>query len=122
MSIEGLLSDGVVDELLAALGRKGLGMREHAKRVAAVAQTIAAAMRLTDSEIRNIALGGLLLLHEVGKLDIPDPILFEPAKLNEDEMHVMRTYPYLGYERVRSFPSLASAAEIVYAHREKFDG
>jgi HD-GYP domain-containing protein (c-di-GMP phosphodiesterase class II) len=120
MLIEELLSNGAVNELLTVLGRKGLGMREHAERVAATAHALAAAMKLSPDSVRGIALGGLL--HEVGKLDVPDSILFKPAKLNEDEMRVMRTYCFLGYESLRNIPSLASAAEIVYAHREKFNG
>lgn len=68
-------------------------MREHAEWVASIAGAIAEAMKLADSEIREIALGALL--HEVGKLDVPESIVCKPGKLNEDEMRVMRTYPYL---------------------------
>jgi HD-GYP domain-containing protein (c-di-GMP phosphodiesterase class II) len=88
--------------------------------VAEIAYAIAAAMKLGDEEVRAYALGALL--HEIGKLDVPDAILFKAARLDDAEMRAMRTHPYLGYERVRGVPSLASAAEIVYADREKFDG
>lgn len=88
--------------------------------MACCAGAIAAATKLGDEEVRACALGGLL--HEIGKLDIPDAILFKRARLDDAEMCVMRTYCFLGHERLRKVPSLAPAAEIVYAHREKFDG
>jgi cyclic di-GMP phosphodiesterase len=96
------------------------GMRNHSERVAAVAAPLAQAVNLADEEIRNIVLGALL--HEVGKLDIPEAILRKRARLSREEMLVMREYCFLGYERVRQIPALAEAAEIVYAHREKFNG
>lgn len=73
MLMDDLLSDSTARELLDALGRKGMGMRGHAERVAGVAAAIAAAMKLGTGEVRSIVLGGLL--HEVGKLEVADSIL-----------------------------------------------
>jgi response regulator RpfG family c-di-GMP phosphodiesterase len=60
--------------------------------------------------------------HEIGKLAIPEAILYKPAKLTAEEFAVFRTYPLRGYEMIREEQSLAETAEIVYFHRERFDG
>jgi HD-GYP domain-containing protein (c-di-GMP phosphodiesterase class II) len=85
-----------------------------------LATILARALGLDDEEIRVIAEGALL--HEIGKLAIPEAILRKPAKLTPEEMLVMRESPTHGYEMLRNVPSLARAAAILYAHRERFDG
>jgi HD-GYP domain-containing protein (c-di-GMP phosphodiesterase class II) len=103
-----------------ALERKDPGTWGHCKRVAATATILAQALGLADEETRVIAAGALL--HEVGKLAIPDAILLKPAMLTQEERLVMRESCSRGYEMLREVPSLAETAEIVYAQREKFDG
>jgi HD-GYP domain-containing protein (c-di-GMP phosphodiesterase class II) len=112
--MKNLLSEPAVEEIVSALGRKDMRMRQHPERVAVIAQMIAAAMKLGDEEVRPCALGGLL--HEVGELDVPNSILFKPAKLNADEVRIMRTYPYLGYEGVR-FVAVACAFDTFVSDR-----
>jgi putative nucleotidyltransferase with HDIG domain len=103
-----------------ALERKDPGTWGHCKRVAAFATMLAQALGLDEEEIRVIADGALL--HEIGKLAIPQTILLKPAKLTKEEMLVMRESSTRGYEMLRKVPSYAGAAEIVHAHRERFDG
>jgi putative nucleotidyltransferase with HDIG domain len=103
-----------------ALEQKDPGTWDHCKRVAAIATVLAQELRLDDEEIRVIAAGALL--HEIGKLAIPEAILRKPAKLTREEMLVMRESATRGYEMLRNVPPYAGAAEIVYAHRERFDG
>jgi putative nucleotidyltransferase with HDIG domain len=103
-----------------ALEQKDPGTWSHCKRVAALATILAHALGLDDAEIRVIADGALL--HEIGRLAIPQAILRKPAKLSPEEMLVMRESPSRGYKMLRNVPSLAESAEIVYAHREWFDG
>jgi HD-GYP domain-containing protein (c-di-GMP phosphodiesterase class II) len=110
----------MIEEWAEALERKDPGTWGHCKRVAALATILAQALGLDDEEIRVIADGALL--HEIGKLAIPEAILRKPAKLTQEEMLVMRESSTRGYEMLRNVPSLAGAAEIVYASREKFDG
>ncbi len=107
----------MIETLGEALERKDPGTWSHCKRVAAFATILACALRLDDEEIRVIAAGALL--HEIGKLGIPQAILRKPAKLSREEMLVMRESSSRGYEILRNIPSLAEAAEIVYAHRER---
>jgi HD-GYP domain-containing protein (c-di-GMP phosphodiesterase class II) len=113
-------SSKMIDVWSQALEEKDPGTWSHCKRVAGFATALAQALRLDDKEIQVIAIGALL--HEIGRLAIPKAILRKPAKLTPEEMLVMRESPTRGYETLRNIPSLAGAAEIVYAHRERFDG
>jgi hypothetical protein len=103
-----------------SLEQKDPGTWGHCKRVAAFATILAQASGLDDEEIRVVA--DAALLHEIGRLAIPEAILRKPAKLTREEMLVMRETSSRGYEMLRDVPSLAGAAEIVYATRERFDG
>lgn len=103
-----------------ALELKDPGTWSHCQRVAAFATVLAQALNLDEEEVRAIACGALL--HEIGKLEIPEEILRKPAKLTAEEMLIMREYCLRGYEIVRKEASLQDAAEIVRSHRERFDG
>src|SRR6266568_1103454 len=108
-------------ELLGdALGLKDAETEGHSKRVTAFTITIAKKMGLPSEQIRVIARGAFL--HDIGKMAIPDAILNKPGKLDAPEFEIMREHPYRGYQIVKKIPFLAEAAEIVYAHQEKFDG
>jgi HD-GYP domain-containing protein (c-di-GMP phosphodiesterase class II) len=108
------------DSMLDALERKQAGMRDRSKRVAYCAVVLAKAMDIPEDEIKKIVQGALL--HEIGKLAIPDTILCKPAALTPEERTVIRDYCRFGYKMVCPIPSLAGAADIVHAHRERFDG
>ena len=70
--------------------------------------------------LRQIYWGALL--HDVGKIGIPDAILLKHGPLTDDEWQVMRTHPDKGYGIVSKIPGLQDAAEIVLSHEERFDG
>ncbi len=103
-----------------ALEQKDPGTWAHCKRAAAFATVLAQALKLDEEEVRAIACGALL--HEIGKLDIPEAILRKPEVLTAEERLIMREYCLYGYEIVRKEASLQDAAEIVRSHRERFDG
>jgi putative nucleotidyltransferase with HDIG domain len=92
----------------------------HSKRVTAYTIALAQAMGLESEELRTIARGAFL--HDIGKIATPDSILLKPGRLNEKEMEIMKQHCERGYEMVRKIPFLRDAAEIVYAHHERFDG
>jgi putative nucleotidyltransferase with HDIG domain len=77
-------------------------------------------MGLQKDEISVIARGALM--HDIGKMAIPDNILNKPGKLNDEEVAKMKEHSYLGYNILRKIPFLAQPAEIVYAHQERYDG
>jgi putative nucleotidyltransferase with HDIG domain len=75
---------------------------------------------LEADDLRVIARGAFL--HDIGKIATPDSILLKPGKLSDEEMAIMKEHCERGYEMVRKIPFLREAAEIVYAHQERFDG
>jgi putative nucleotidyltransferase with HDIG domain len=103
-----------------ALEEKDPGTWTHCTQVAAFATVLAQALKLDEEEARVIACAALL--HEIGKLEIPEAILRKPAALTTEERLIMRGYCERGYEILRKEASLLDAAEIVRSHRERFDG
>jgi putative nucleotidyltransferase with HDIG domain len=92
----------------------------HSRRVTAYTIALAQDMGLEADELRIIARGAFL--HDIGKIATPDNILLKPGKLSEEEMAIMKQHCERGYGIVRKIPFLREAAEIVYAHQERFDG
>ena len=112
--------DITLEALGDALDLKDAETEGHCKRVTAFTIAIARAMGLSGDQIRVIARGAFL--HDIGKMAIPDAILLKPGKLDPDEIAIMREHCYRGYQIVKKIPFLNEAAEIVYAHQERFDG
>jgi putative nucleotidyltransferase with HDIG domain len=92
----------------------------HSRRVTAYTYALANAMGVQPSELKTMVRGAFL--HDIGKIAVPDAILLKPGPLTPDEMDIMRRHCHHGYSIVSKLPSLAEAAEIVYAHQEAFDG
>lgn len=92
----------------------------HSKRVAC--HTLVLARRFTEDpkRLRQIYWGALL--HDIGKIGIPDAILLKQGTLNEDEWLEMRTHPEKGHHIVAQIPGMEEAAEIILSHEERFDG
>jgi HD-GYP domain-containing protein (c-di-GMP phosphodiesterase class II) len=115
-----LVLDALIERWGEALEQKDPGTWTHCKRVAEFATVLVQALKLEEVQVRALACGALL--HEIGKLEIPESILRKPAVLTAEERLVMREYCQRGYEIVRREASLRDAAEIVRSHREWFDG
>ena len=112
------------DETLEALGA-ALDLRDnetggHSRRVSLYCLEMARAYGCTPEQLKQIARGSYM--HDIGKIGIPDSILLKPGKLNADERAIMESHARIGYELVNRVAFLASAAEIVLAHQERFDG
>ncbi len=112
--------DITLEALGDALDLKDAETEGHSKRVTAFTIAIARAMGLEDDEIRVIARGAFL--HDIGKMAIPDSVLRKPGPLTQEEVMIMREHCLRGYQMVSKIPFLADAAEIVYAHQERWDG
>jgi response regulator RpfG family c-di-GMP phosphodiesterase len=109
-----------LDALSMALDFRDQSTSGHSRRVADLTAGAAASMGITGSVLIQIEHGALL--HDIGKLKIPDSILWKPAKLDEDEWKTMRLHPEYGYQFLSNVEFLKGAAEIVYSHHEKYDG
>jgi ribonuclease P protein subunit RPR2 len=93
---------------------------KHAERVAAYGLEIARRMRLPIADQPEIEFG--FLLHDIGKVAIPDAILHKPGALTESERRLMAQHPLIGAEIVREIEFLDGAVEIVRSHHERWDG
>ena len=93
---------------------------KHAERVAAYGIEIARALGLELTEEPEIEFG--FLLHDIGKVAIPDAILYKPDKLTEKERALMAQHPVIGSQIVRGIDFLGEAANIVRSHHERWDG
>ena len=112
--------DITLEALGDALDLKDAETEGHSKRVTAFTIAIARAMGLMREQIAVIARGAFL--HDIGKMAIPDAILRKPGALTPDEVTIMREHCYHGYKMLQKIPFLQEAAEIVYAHQERWDG
>ena len=81
---------------------------------------LARAMGLSEEDILHLRHGALL--HDMGKIGIPDSILHKPASLTADEWAIMHQHPKFAYEMLSSVEYLRDALEIPYFHHEKWDG
>jgi HD-GYP domain-containing protein (c-di-GMP phosphodiesterase class II) len=92
----------------------------HSRRVAAYALMGAQELALPDKEIQAIEYAALL--HDIGKLSIPDSILNKPAPLSEREWDMIKQHPLIGANLLKGIPVLKEASLLVLSHHERYDG
>ena len=92
----------------------------HSQRVTQLTLEMAAELGVDRSEIPNYRRGALL--HDIGKMGIPDQILLKPGPLTDEEWDVMRQHPELAYNLLSTIEYLRPALNIPYCHHEKWDG
>lgn len=110
----------LVESLAAALDAREHETGLHSKRVACHTQVLARRFTADKEQLRQIYWGSLL--HDIGKIAIPDTILLKNAPLTETEWAVMRSHPLRGHDIVAMVPFLKEAAQIILCHEEHFDG
>ena len=121
---QGANVEATYDELLEVLG-VALDFRDndtagHSRRVTRFCSEIAQAMGCSQEQLIQINRGAYL--HDLGKIAIPDAILFKKGKLTPQEWEVMRTHAWIGYNLVSRISLLAPVAEILLMHHEHYDG
>jgi len=92
----------------------------HSQRVMELTVKLAHACGLNDEAIHHLRRGALL--HDMGKIGVPDSILHKPAALTDDEWKIMRKHPQLAYDMLYPIEYLRPALDIPYCHHEKWDG
>jgi response regulator RpfG family c-di-GMP phosphodiesterase len=111
----------MLEALLIALETREREIEGHCERVTTYTIILAEAMGLSYQQLPDIERGALL--HDVGKIGIPDRILFKKGRLTAAEWEVMRQHPVIGYRMCMKVRSLQKAAqEIVLCHHEQWDG
>jgi putative nucleotidyltransferase with HDIG domain len=107
--------------LSAALDARDRETEGHSRRVTAYALALADALGIMDATQReSLEMGALL--HDVGKIGVPDAILLKPGKLTDEEWQLMRQHPAIGYRILRDIPFLQRALAVVQYHHERWDG
>ncbi len=109
-----------LEALAIALDTRDSETLGHSVRVAAYTVTVARRMGIVDPELTDIYRGALL--HDVGKIGVPDAILRKPGKLNAEEWVEMRKHPEIGDRILQGIQFLDGARPIVRAHQERYDG
>ena len=92
----------------------------HSRRVTDMTVSVAAHMGFSDEDLVHIRRGALL--HDIGKMGIPDRILHKPGPLTDDEWTIMRKHPVYAYELLFPIAYLRPALDIPYCHHERWDG
>jgi putative nucleotidyltransferase with HDIG domain len=109
-----------LEALVAALDSRDTETQDHSLRVAQFTCLLAETLGVKEPELSQVRWGALL--HDIGKIGIPDAILRKPDKLDPEEFQVMKTHPEKGYRILENIRFLEPAREIVLAHQEKYDG
>jgi HD-GYP domain-containing protein (c-di-GMP phosphodiesterase class II) len=110
----------LAEALAAALDAREHETGLHSKRVACHTLVLARHFTGDPQRLRQVYWGALL--HDLGKIGIPDALLLKVGPLTEDEWGVMRTHPEIGQRILAVVPFMAEATEIVLSHEERFDG
>lgn len=106
--------------LVEAMDARHKETGDHSDRVMRMAAGLAHLAGVDGVAMRNLRFGALL--HDIGKLALPDTILIKPGKLSPDEIALMRTHPQIGYDMLQRVDFLRDAADIPYSHHEFWDG
>ncbi len=115
-----LAYDTTIEGWSRALDLRDKETEGHTLRVTEMTLRLARAAGMTEDELLHVRRGALL--HDIGKMGIPDAILLKPDKLTEEEWVVMRKHPTYAYELLSPIAYLRSALDIPYCHHEKWDG
>jgi response regulator RpfG family c-di-GMP phosphodiesterase len=109
-----------LDVLITALGFHDTETKGHSRRVAEYTRLIAQRMGLDGSALDEIEKGALL--HDVGKVGVPDAIIRKPGKLTEEEWEKIREHPAIGCNLLAKHEFLRGATPVVKYHHERYDG
>lgn len=106
--------------LVSAMDIRHRETGDHSDRVMRMATGLARLAGVHGEALRNLSFGALL--HDIGKLALPDAVLIKPGKLDDEELAVMRQHPQLGHELLQRVDFLRDAGDIPYSHHERWDG
>ena len=113
-------AESVVLSLARAVEAKDLTTGDHCDRLIRLSRAFGTYLELEESDIDTLERASIL--HDVGKIGVPDSILLKPGKLTEDEWEIMRQHPILGEEICHPLRSLSDVCPIIRHHHEKFNG
>jgi two-component system, cell cycle response regulator len=112
--------DDIVESFIRILDLREAGSSEHGRRTTALTMKLVQALGFDESEFAHIRRGALL--HDIGKIGVPDAILLKRGPLTEEEWVEMRKHPAYALEMLETIEFLRPALDIPYAHHERWDG
>lgn len=112
--------DATIEGWSRAMDLRDRETEGHTQRVTQFTLKLAEAAGIKQEELIHIRRG--TLLHDMGKLGVPDSILHKPDKLNDEEWELMRQHPQLAHDMLQPIEYLRPALDIPYCHHEKWDG
>ena len=115
-----LAYDATIEGWSHALDLRDKETEGHTQRVTALTMKLAHAYGLNEAEMVQVRWGSLL--HDIGKMGIPDGILNKPGPLTDEEWAIMKKHPFSAYEMLAPIRYLRQALDIPYCHHEKWDG
>ncbi len=95
-------------------------VKDHSRRVTELSERLAKYLGMQDADLAHIRRGALL--HDIGKMAIPDRIIFKEDGLNDEEWAIMRRHPLLGFEMLSEIEYLRPAIDVLLCHHEKWNG
>ncbi|SMP07988.1 diguanylate cyclase (GGDEF) domain-containing protein [Desulfurobacterium pacificum] len=114
------LTQTVIKSFIRSIEIRDSYTRGHSERVAYYSKRIAKELGLPDSEVSKIYMAALL--HDIGKIGIPDSILLKPAKLSEEEYEIIKIHPLLSYEILKNIEPLKVSLTGIKYHHERWNG
>ncbi len=111
---------GTVKAMSSAIDAKDRYTQGHSERVAMVSAMIAAQLGQSEEAVELIRISGLV--HDVGKIGVPESVLCKPGRLTDEEFALIKLHPTIGYDILKDIPSLSSILPGVLHHHEKWDG
>jgi HD-GYP domain-containing protein (c-di-GMP phosphodiesterase class II) len=105
---------------MAALEERDFITSGHAHRLEDLCVRLGRQVKLSSSQLSDLNL--LAQVHDLGKVGIPDNILFKPGPLNDQEWEIMQQHPEKGYRIAQSTSDLAGIADLILKHHERWDG
>lgn len=111
---------GTLQALTASIDAKDPYTRGHSERVAHLASQLALAMGQSHEQAERVRIGGLV--HDIGKIGVPESVLCKPGKLTDEEFGMIRKHPEIGYEILRDIPLMDDVLPGVKYHHERWDG
>jgi len=112
--------DATIEGWSRAMDLRDKETEGHTRRVTELSLRLARAMDIPEADLIHIRRGGLL--HDIGKLGVPDNILLKADELTDEEWEIMRKHPQFAYEMLSSIRYLQPALDIPYCHHERWDG
>jgi HD-GYP domain-containing protein (c-di-GMP phosphodiesterase class II) len=111
---------GTLDAMVNAIDAKDPYTRGHSQRVALLSHALARSIGIDDAGLRVVRIAGLV--HDVGKIGVPEAVLRKPSRLDETEFVLIRQHPEIGWRILKDIPQFREMLDGVLSHHERWDG